>query len=273
MIEASQLRVARDEAFISFKKACELSGVSYNTANDWLRKDRGVGREYRSQQAARRLLDVLLKHSNNVEIALSAIDTGAPQVGLYFIRKLAKDIPYYIEKMSVFEHPVAVEMWWDEDGQLNLVCPRCGLMAHVGYNEQSRLEEWGDAFSKSCFLPSGSKYDEEWSAEDFLSIDRRGGHRVEISTELPDRPNAREDVQREVRRREVLLRESEPRQRQDEEPVVGVGTLDECGNCGAGLSEDSFADTSEERQGLPQYGDFRFCDADCLAEAMKGFDL
>jgi hypothetical protein len=273
MIEASQLRIARDESFISFKAACQIARVSYHTANDWLRKDRGVGREYKSQQAARALLDVLLKNSKSEELPLSAIDTGAPQVGLYFIKKLSKDIPYYIDKMSVYDHRIAVEMWWDEDGQLNLVCPRCGLMAHVGYNEQSRLEEWGDAFSERCFLPNGSRYDEEWSAEDFLSIDRRDGHRVEISTELPDRPKAREDVQRQVKRREVLLRESEPRQRQDEEPVVGVGTLDECGNCGAALTEDSFADTSEERQGLPQYGDFRFCDADCLAEAMKGFDL
>jgi hypothetical protein len=273
MIEASQLRIARDESFISFKAACQIARVSYHTANDWLRKERGVGREYKSQQAARALLDVLLKNSKSEELPLSAIDTGAPQVGLYFIKKLAKDIPYYIDKMSAYDHRIAVEMWWDEDGQLNLVCPRCGLMAHVGYNEQSRLEEWGDAFSEKCFLPKGSRYDEEWSAEDFLSIDRRDGHRVEISTELPDRPKAREDVQRQVKRREVLLRESEPRQRQDEEPVVGVGTLDECGNCGAALTEDSFADTSEERQGLPQYGDFRFCDADCLAEAMKGFDL
>jgi hypothetical protein len=273
MIEASQLRIARDESFISFKAACQIARVSYHTANDWLRKDRGVGREYKSQQAARALLDVLLKNSKSEEIPLSAIDTGAPQVGLYFIRRLSKDIPYYIDKMSQFDHRIAVEMWWDEDGQLNLVCPRCGLMAHVGYNEQSRLEEWGDAFSEKCFLPKGSRYDEEWSAEDFLSIDRRDGQRVEISTELPDRPEAREDVQRSVQRGEVLLREPEPRQRQDEEPVVGVGAMEQCGNCGADLGDDSIANTTEETQGFVPYGDFRFCNTDCLADAMKGLNL
>ncbi|NBT35759.1 MAG: hypothetical protein EBT03_09530, partial [Betaproteobacteria bacterium] len=240
---------------------------------DWLRKDRGVGREYKSQQAARALLDVLLRNSKSQEIPLSSIDTGAPQVGLYFIRRLSKDIPYYIEKMSLLDHRISVEMWWDEDGQLNLVCPRCGLMAHIGYNEQSRLEEWGKAFSEACFLPKGSKYDEEWSAEEFLSIRNKEEKDVEIPTELPDRPKAREDVQREVRRGEVLLRESEPRQHGDEEPLVGVGTVEQCGTCGADLGDDSISSETEETQGFVPYGDFRFCNRDCLADAMKGLNL
>jgi hypothetical protein len=273
MIEASQLRIARDESFISFKAACKIARVSYHTANDWLRKDRGVGREYKSQQAARALLDVLLKNSKSQELPLSAIDTGAPQVGLYFIKKLSKDIPYYIDRMATLKHRMAVEMWWDEDGQLNLVCPRCGLMAHIGYNEQSRLEEWGKAFSDECFLPTGSRYDEEWSAEDFLSIDRRDGKRVEIPTELPDRPEAREDVQREVGRGEVLLREPEPRQHEDEEPLVGVGALEQCGTCGTELGDDSISSETEETQNFVPYGDFRFCSRDCLADAMRGMNL